>query len=126
MEQKLEAGIRGYGEQVVENKDTAKAYGSGLADVYATPAMIGLMENTAHLSIGKLLPEGYISVGTLVNIAHLRATPRGEKVWCETVLDAVEGRKLLFSVTAFDSKGVIGKGTHERCVVQVEKFMAKL
>ena len=88
--------------------------------------MIGLMENTAHISIGSLLPEGYISVGTLVNIEHLRATPLGEKVQCETVLEAIEGRKLLFSVAAFDSKGLIGKGTHERCVVNVEKFMAKL
>ena len=122
----LKIGTKGYGEQVVESKDTAKAYGSGLVDVFATPAMIGLMENTAHISIGSLLPEGCISVGTLVNIEHLRATPLGEKVQCETVLEAIEGRKLLFSVAAFDSKGLIGKGTHERCVVNVEKFMAKL
>jgi predicted thioesterase len=122
----LETGIKGYGEQVVENKDTAKAYGSGLVEVYATPAMIGLMENTAHISIGNLLPQGCISVGTLVNIEHLRATPLGEKVWCETVLESVNGRKLAFSVAAFDSKGMIGKGTHERFVVDVEKFMAKL
>ena len=122
----LTAGIKGYGEQVVENKDTAKAYGSGLVEVYATPAMIGLMENTAHISIGNLLPEGCISVGTLVNIEHLRATPLGEKVWCETVLENVNGRKLTFSVSAFDNKGIIGKGTHERFVVNTEKFMAKL
>jgi predicted thioesterase len=122
----LKAGIKGYGEQVVENKYTAKAYGSGLADVYATPAMIGLMENTAHLSVGDYLPEGCISVGMLVNIEHLRATPLGEKVWCETVLEAVDGRKLVFTVTAFDSKGVIGKGIHERFIVNTEKFMSKL
>ena len=122
----LEKGIKGYGEQVVENKDTAKAYGSGLVDVYATPAMIGLMENTAHLSVKDLLPEGSISVGTLVNIEHLRATPLGETVRCETVLEVVDGRKLRFSVAAYDSKGMIGKGTHERFVVNVEKFMSKL
>ena len=122
----LKEGIKGYGEQVVESQDTAKAYGSGLVEVYATPAMIGLMENTAHLSIGRLLPEGCISVGTLVNIEHLRATPLGEKVWCETVLDAVDGRKLVFSVAAFDSKGMIGRGIHERFIVHAEKFMAKL
>jgi len=122
----LKVGIIGHGEQVVDNKDTAKAYGSGLADVFATPAMIGLMENTAHISIGNLLPEGCISVGTLVNIEHLRATPLGEKVRCETVLEAIDGRKLLFSVAAFDAKGLIGKGTHERFVVNVEKFMSKL
>ena len=122
----LKEGIKGYGEQIVENKDTAKAYGSGLVEVYATPAMIGLMENTAHLSIGSLLPEGCISVGTLVHVEHLRATPLGEKVWCETILEAVENRKLLFSLAAFDAKGMIGKGTHERFVVNVEKFMSKL
>ena len=122
----LEAGIKGFGEQVVESKDTAKAYGSGLVEVYATPAMIGLMENTAHISVSGSLPEGCISVGTLVNVEHLRATPLGEKVRCETVLDAINGRKLLFSVAAFDSKGLIGKGTHERFVVNTEKFMSKL
>ena len=122
----LQAGIKGYGEQVVESKDTAKAYGSGLVEVYATPAMIGLIENTAHISVSGALPEGCISVGTLVNIEHLRATPLGEKVWCETVLDAINGRKLLFSVAAFDSKGLIGKGIHERFVVNTEKFMSKL
>jgi len=122
----LKEGIKGYGEQVVESKDTAKAYGSGLVEVYATPAMIGLMENTAHLSICSLLPEGCVSVGTLVNVEHLRATPLSEKVWCETVLDAIDDRKLRFSVAAFDAKGLIGKGTHERFVVNVEKFMAKL
>ena len=122
----LKEGIKGYGEQVVGSKDTARAYGSGLVEVYATPAMIGLMENTAHLSMGGLLPEGCVSVGTLVNIEHLRATPLGEKVWCETVLEAIDGRKLLFSVAAFDAKGMIGKGIHERFVVNVEKFMSKL
>ena len=122
----LEVGIKGYGEQVVENKDTAKSYGSGLVEVYATPAMIGLMENTAHISVNGLLPQGCISVGTRVNIEHLRATPLGEKVWCETVLEAIDGRKLQFTVAAFDSKGLIGKGTHERFVVNVEKFMSKL
>lgn len=121
----LKEGIKGYGEQVVENKDTAKAYGSGLVEVYATPAMIGLMENTAHISIGNLLPEGCISVGTLVNIEHLRATPLGEKVWCETVLEAVDNRKLTFTVTAFDSKGIIGKGVHERFIVDTKRFMGK-
>jgi predicted thioesterase len=122
----LQIGIKGYGEQVVESKDTAKAYGSGLVEVYATPAMIGLMENTAHISVSGALSEGCISVGTLVNVEHLRATPLGEKVRCETVLDAINGRKLLFSVAAFDSKGLIGKGIHERFVVNTEKFMSKL
>ena len=122
----LQAGIKGFGEQIVENKDTAKAYGSGLVEVYATPAMIGLMENTAHISVSGSLSEGCISVGTLVNVEHLRATPLGDKVRCETVLDAIDGRKLLFSVAAYDSKGLIGKGTHERFVVNTEKFISKL
>jgi len=126
MDYVLKVGVKGYGEQLVENKDTAKAYGSGSVEVYATPAMISLLENTAHISIGHLLPEGCVSVGTLINIEHLRATPLGEKVWCETVLEVIDSRKLTFSVVAFDSKGMIGKGTHERFIVNVEKFMSKL
>lgn len=126
MEFILKDGIKGYSEQTVAYKDTAKAYGSGLVEVFATPAMIGLMENTAHLSVNDLLPKGFVSVGTLVNVEHLRATPLGEKVWCETVLQIVDGRKLHFSVSAFDAKGIIGKGTHERFIVNVEKFMDAL
>ena len=126
MEIPITKGIKGYKEQEVCSKDTAKAYQSGLVEVFATPAMIALMENTAYSSVNELLPQGFATVGTSVNVEHLKATPLGAKVWCESVLEAQEDRKLAFSVTAYDQTGIIGKGTHERVIVHVEKFMDKL
>ncbi len=126
MEIIISKGIKGYKEQKVECKDTAKAYGSGLIEVFATPAMIALMENTSHTSINDLLPEGFATVGTQLNIEHSKATPLGAKVWCESVLESQDGRKLTFSVTAYDETGVIGKGMHERFIISIEKFMEKL
>jgi predicted thioesterase len=126
MEIIINKGIKAYKEQQVELKDTAKAYGSGLVEVFATPALIALMENTAHTSVNDFLPEGFATVGIEINIEHSKATPLGEKVWCESVLEAQEGRKLLFSVTAYDKTGVIGKGTHKRFIVNMEQFMDKL
>ncbi|MDR0367686.1 MAG: thioesterase family protein [Bacteroidales bacterium] len=122
----IEKGIKGYQEQEVTMKDTAYACGSGLLEVFATPAMIALMENTAHNSINGFLPKGFASVGTHLNIEHSKATPLGQKVWCESVLESQEGRKLRFSVTAYDETGIIGKGTHERFIINIEKFMNKL
>jgi predicted thioesterase len=126
MEILINKGIKGYKEQIVTYEHTAKAYGSGLVEVFATPAMIALMENTAHLSVNGFLPEGFATVGTLININHLKATPLGEKVWCESLLEMQDNKKLLFSVTAYDETGIIGKGTHERFIINVEKFMDKL
>ena len=126
MEIIIETGIKGYQEQKVEMKDTAKTYGSGLVEVFATPAMIALMENTAHTSVNDFLPEGFATVGTHLNIEHSKATPLGKKVWCESVLESQEGKKLTFSVTAYDETGIIGKGMHERFIINVEKFMDKL
>jgi predicted thioesterase len=126
MEINIKQGTKGYQEQKVEMKDTAKAYGSGLIEVFATPAMIALMENTAHTSVNDSLPEGFATVGTHLNIEHSKATPLGKKVWCESVLESQDGRKLTFSVTAYDETGIIGKGTHERFIINVEKFMEKL
>jgi len=119
-------GIKGYKEQEVAYKDTAKAYESGLVEVFATPAMIALMENTACSSVNDFLPEGFATVGTSVSIEHLKATPLGAKVWCESVLEFQEDRKLTFSVTVYDETGIIGKGTHERFIINVKKFMEKL
>jgi predicted thioesterase len=126
MEIIIDKGIKGYKEQQVELQDTAKAYKSGLVEVFATPAMIALMEHTAHSSVSNFLPEGFATVGIQLNIEHSKATPMGAKVWCESVLEVQEGRKLLFSVTAYDETGIIGKGTHERFIINVEKFMDKL
>lgn len=121
----LEAGIKGTKEIMVTNENTAKTMGSGNLDVFATPAMIALMENTAYESVAAELEEGSGTVGTALNVKHVAATPVGMKVTCETELIKVDGRALTFSVKAFDEKGLIGEGEHERFIVFNEKFQAK-
>ncbi len=121
----LETGIKGKKEIVVTQEKTAKAMGSGTLDVFATPAMIALMENTAFESVAGELEEGSGTVGTALKVKHVAATPVGMKVVCETELVKVDGRALTFSVKAFDEKGLIGEGEHERFIVFNEKFQAK-
>lgn len=121
----LEAGIKGRQEVMVEEGNCASAVGSGLLKVFATPAMIALMEKTAWMSVAPELGEGEGTVGTLLNVTHDAPTPIGMKVWCESTLEEVDGRRLVFSVEAFDEKGRIGGGRHERFIVGNEKFQAK-
>lgn len=122
----LTAGIRGTKALHVSLHHTAIAYGSGTVEVFATPAMIALMEQTCMESVAEFLPEGNVTVGTVVNISHLRATAVGEAVFCTTELLEANGRELLFEVQANDSKGIIGKGTHKRFIVNKENFMNRL
>lgn len=121
----LEAGIKGRQEVMVTKENCASAQGSGLLEVFATPAMIALMEQTAWMSIASLLNEGEGTVGTKLDVSHLAATPVGMKVWCESELKEVDKRRLVFHVEAFDEKGKIGEGEHERFIIQKEKFMKK-
>lgn len=121
----LTKGIVGNKELTVTMDKTAAAVGSGLLDVFATPQMIALMEATASESIASYLDAGCSSVGTLVNVSHVAATPVGMKVRCESKLTEVDGRKLTFAVKAYDECGLIGEGTHERFIIFSEKFMAK-
>ncbi len=122
----LVEGIKGIKKIKVEDKDTAARYGSGLIEVFATPAMIGLMETTAQLSVQEYLPKGMITLGIEVNVKHLKATPVGMNVSCETILTKIDGKKLTFDVKATDEVGEIGNGTHIRYIVDAEKFMEKL
>jgi predicted thioesterase len=121
----LKAGIKGKKEITVTQELTAKAMSSGALDVFATPAMIALMENTAFLSVAAELEPGSGTVGTALNVKHVSATPVGMKVTCETELVKVDGRALTFSVKAYDEAGLIGEGEHERFIIFEEKFQAK-
>jgi predicted thioesterase len=126
MAHNLTPGIKGKNTIIVTEKDTASAFKSGIVSVFATPAMIGLMENTAHLSVQPFLEEGFITVGTEVNIRHIKATPPGMQVTAETKLLEAEGNKLKFQVSAHDEKGQIGFGTHTRYVVNAKSFLENL
>jgi predicted thioesterase len=95
-------------------------------NVFSTPAMIAFMEQTAHESIQKLLPEGYTTVGTEVNIKHLKATLIGKQVSCQARLVAVDGWNLMFEVQVTESMEVIGSGMHARFIVDEKRFLEKL
>ena len=121
----LEAGIKGTRTVTVNEENTAKAMGSGTLDVFATPALIALTEETCWRSVANELEEGCGSVGTLLEIRHTAPTPVGMEVTCESVLTEVDGRRLVFEVTASDAKGIVGEGKHERFIIQNEKFQEK-
>ena len=121
----LEIGIRGSGETVVTEALTAKAMGSGELPVYATPAMLVLVEETAWKSVAPELEPGQGTVGTKLSFSHLAATPVGRRVRCETRLTEIDRRRLVFSAEVCDEAGKIGEGTHERFIVDNERFLAK-
>ncbi|MFQ3619726.1 MAG: thioesterase family protein [Spirochaetales bacterium] len=125
MEFNLKLGLQGQATEKVSAENTAERYGSGGVAVYATPAMIGLMEKAALLAVDPLLPEGWATVGTHLDVKHLAATPIGMQVTAKAELKEMEGRRLVFSVQAFDEVEKIGEGTHERFLIQVAKFLAK-
>lgn len=126
MLQELKPGLTGTAETVVRETNTALAMGSGSLHVFATPSMIALMEQAACNAVAACLDEESTSVGTFVNITHDAATGMGKTVTATATLVEVQGRKLVFEITAADEDKQIGKGTHERFIVNKEKFMAKL
>jgi len=126
MEFNLPVGSTTTSEKVVEEKDTAAAFGSGDINVFATPMMIGLMENAALNDALKHLPEGYSTVGTFVNVKHIAATPMGMAVRAEVELIEVSGKKLTYKVTAYDEKDKIGEGTHGRYIIHGASFLEKI
>ena len=110
---------------VVEHKDTAAVYGSGALEVFATPAMIALMEKTCLESVADKIGEGNTTVGIAVNIKHLKASPVGSTIRCESTLIEVDRRRLVFEVKCFEGETLVGEGIHERFVVDSKKFMCK-
>ncbi len=126
MEFNLNIGLKFTKEITVAINDTAKFFGSGAAEVFATPMMIGLMEAAAMHAVSSYLPECYSTVGISVNIKHISATAVGKKVWAEAELIEIDRKRLVFKVDAFDEDKKIGEGTHERFIINEQKFMDNL
>lgn len=119
-------GATGHAATVVSGENTAVTLGSGALPVFATPAMVAMMERAATNALQNFLPLGTTTVGTGLSVRHLAATPLGHNVQAEAVLTAVNGRKLEFKVSAYDEKEKIGEGTHERFLVTAETFMERM
>ena len=115
-------GLKGTAELVVGDEHTAPRIGSGLVRVLATPVMINLFEAAALAAIEHLLPAGYQSLGTHLDVTHVAATPVGMRVVAEAEVVAVDGRLVSFRVAAHDYKDLIGEGRHQRVVVNLERF----
>ena len=122
----MEIGITGKKEFVIGQDDTAKVVGSGNLDVYATPAMIAHMENVAASSIEAYLEKGQSSVGTFINVKHLAAVKPGAVVTVESKLIDIDRKKMSFVIKVYDKVGVIGEGSHQRFIIDAEKFMEKV
>lgn len=122
----LEKGLSARSAATVAAGNTAAAMGSGDLAVFATPAMVALMENAAMTAVASELPEGSTTVGAEMNVTHIKPSGLGAEITATAVLTEVEGRKLTFNVGARDAEGMIGEGIHIRYVVDRAKFMAKL
>jgi predicted thioesterase len=125
MTDELKPGIKTTLEEVVTIELTAPSIGSGGLMVYATPAMIRLMEHASWSSVEGCMQEGYSTVGTSMNVRHISASPVGAHIRCECELSEVDGRRLVFKVAAYDESGLVGVGVHERYIVNTDRFMAK-
>lgn len=110
----------------VENSNTALAFGSGDMEVFATPAMVALMENAAMNAVATHLEAGQTTVGSQITTTHIKPSALGATISATATLTAVEGRKLTFAVEAYDGETLIGSGTHVRYIVDRERFLAKL
>ncbi len=121
----ITVGMKGEAVTQVEKEDTAQEVGSGSLLVYATPCLAALMEGAACEAIAACIPEGQTTVGTELNFSHTSATPVGLEVRAEAEVTAVEGKKISFSLKAFDEAGEISHGTHTRVIVNSQKFLDK-
>ena len=121
----LKVGIKGIKGETVTRELTAEAVKSGGLPVYATPAMIALMEQAAWSGVEEYMDAGCSTVGTLMNVKHLSASPVGARVRAEAELVEIDRRRLVFKVAAYDDKGLIGEGMHERFIIDIDKFMSK-
>ncbi len=125
-QQSLKPGLTGELETRVDENNVASHVGSGSAAVFATPAMIALMERASVAAVDPHLPAGQASVGIEIDVRHLAATPLGMTVRARSELLEVDGRRLTFRVEAFDEAEKIGEGRHRRAIIDVERFLAKV
>lgn len=121
----VKLGLKGRAETVVDESNNATAIGSGAVPVFSTPMLVALMETASVEAIKDHLAENEGSVGTYIAITHEAATPMGKKVWAEAELTEIDRRALTFTVTGYDEKGIVGRGTHKRFIIDTEKFLAK-
>ncbi|HDP76048.1 MAG TPA: thioesterase [Bacteroidales bacterium] len=125
MEFNIPVGVEYTATEIVTKDNTASRYGSGLVDVFATPAMVALMEKAALNAVLPHLPEGFNTVGTEVCVKHTKASPIGWEVYSKAILQEVDGKKLVFEVIAWDKEGEIGRGIHTRYITDSKRFMEK-
>ncbi len=122
----LEKGLTKTQTIVVTSEHSAKIHGSGNLDVYSTPAMVGLMENTACKCIASTLDKNLDTVGIHIDVKHIKATKIGAKVSCTATLIEIDGKKLTFEIEANDEGGLIGTARHKRYIIDPVKFLARL
>ena len=122
----LTLGMKGEETTTVVHENTAASVGAGGVEVFGTPMMIALMENASWKAVADALEPGYVTVGTIVNVRHLGATPLGQQVRAIAELVEINERRLLFNVEAYDERQKIGEGQHERAIVHLERFLSRL
>ena len=121
----LKVGLKNSAEKIDGANDSALAVGSGSLKVLATPIMLAVMEKSAADLVEKLLPEEFTSVGISLDIKHTAPTPIGMKIFAQAEIIAVDGKKIIFEIVANDERGEIGRGIHERFIVDRKKFQSK-
>ena len=126
MYDRLVPGLTGEANMVVRRDNTARHLGSGGVEVLATPEMVRLMEKASVAAVDHLLDDGYVTVGVQVDVRHLSPTPTGMRVDASAVLQSVDRKKLVFRVEASDERGVIGSGMHQRAIVDLDVFSARV
>ena len=118
----LKSNNSGEARTKVSDDNTAVKYGSGSVDVFGTPAMIALMEEASINAVDSKLPDGYATVGIYLDVKHIAATPIGMNVTARAEITGIDGRKLTFRVEAFDESEKIGEGTHQRSIIELDRF----
>ena len=124
--EKLVPGLQAELEHTVTAADSAAQWGSGLVPVFSTPALVGLMESAAVAALTGHLEPGQTTVGARIDVRHLAATPVGMQVRARAELMAVEGRKLVFKIQAWDAVELIGEADHDRFVIDEAKFIGRV